>query len=119
MTDIHAVITELKALEAKATKGKWGTSVYDWMAEHPRLCVHDGGNPPYAMCIMDAATDDDAALIAASRNALSQLLAYIERLEAVASAARGVVRTDDIAGNGEWSHMLKCIAALDTLERDE
>lgn len=81
MTDIHAVIAELKALEAKATPGEWGTSVYDWRAEHPRMCVHDGNKPPYAMCVLDAATDDDAIFIATSRNALPHILAYIDELE--------------------------------------
>lgn len=80
MTDIHRVIDELKALEAKQPSAS------------------------------------KAAMMGA---VFPHLIAYIDRLEAVASAARGVVRTDDIAGNGEWSHMLKCIAALDTLERDE
>ena len=46
MTDIHAVITELRALEAKATSAP------------------------------------DAKIACAARNALPQLLAYIEKLEA-------------------------------------
>lgn len=114
MTDIHAVIAELKALEAKATPGEWilATSC-SW-----RRILTSGGVPVIVPTnsrydnhpdIMGGI--ENLELSVASRNALPQLLAYIERLEAVASAAKVVV--DEDRGYEDLQE------SLDALESDE
>lgn len=114
MTDIHAVIAELKALEAKATPGEWilATSC-SW-----RRILTSGGVPVIVPTnsrydnhpdIMGGI--ENLELSVASRNALPQLIAYIERLEAVASAAKVVV--DEDRGYEDLHE------SLDALESDE
>lgn len=92
MTDIHAVIAELKALEAKATPRR-GT--YYFMGDDctKGMCAValDDAYPGLEGCyapICDAQREDVGVYIAGALNALPQLLAYIEKLEAVRKAAQ-------------------------------
>ena len=69
-------IAKLRELEAKATRGEWLADEY---------YVHGPGRSTIAMAFDDdtAGFDcDDAAFIAAARNALPALLDEIERLRA-------------------------------------
>lgn len=78
MTDIRTIIAELRELEAKSTSGPWMKSTV-----HP--CIMEKSTTLDSMCMRDSGknADANADFVLASRNALPQLLAYIERLESV------------------------------------
>lgn len=83
MTDIHAVIAELKALEAKATPGKWLYQKDPGIVGHkePDL-LYIGDRPIFVNEPIYNIADYDLCIAVYSRNALPHLLAYIEKLEA-------------------------------------
>lgn len=103
--DDRDTIARLRALEAEATPGPWTFSEWeDGVVTVDR--VHDDGLDPVAI-MAAGTTDSDAALTAASRNALPALLD-------VAEAARAF-RDGTYAGGRAYSGG-DLIAALARLE---
>ena len=104
MTDIRTIIAELRELEAKATPGKWLYQKDPGIVGHkePDL-LYIGNRPIFVNEPIYNIADYDLCIAVYSRNALPHLLAYIEKLEAVASAAEdfrdasflGAVNADD------------------------
>jgi hypothetical protein len=90
MIDIRTIIAELREFEAKATSGPWAwktdTDGYLSLSNHDAMVIYLFDSwTGYAECGQSLRMEieaADAALVAASRNALPRLLDYIARLEA-------------------------------------